>query len=55
MKISSTGYFVLSITWIIVSLLWFLWIKSTLVGAIWLCIGIIALVVAFISRQNERK
>lgn len=54
-KISSRGYFILSITYIIVSLLWFVWVKNTFLGVIWLCLGIIELIVALTSRKKEKE
>lgn len=55
MKTSSKTLFILSITWIIVSLLWFLWVKNTAIGVIWLCMGIIELIIAFISKKKEQN
>lgn len=55
MKNSSRGYFILSITFFLISLLWFLWIKNTIVGVIWLCIGIIELIIAVTSKRDELK
>jgi len=54
MKTSSTGFLILSIIWIIVSLIWFLWIQNIAIGLIWLCAGIIELLIALISRKNKR-
>lgn len=55
MKRRSTGFLVMAITWIIVSLIWFFCAKNTVVGVIWLCTGILELVIALISRKKERK
>ena len=55
MKTSSRGFFILSITWIMVSLLWFLWIKNTMIGVIWLCLGIVELMIAIIRKRKEQK
>ena len=55
MKIGSTGLFILAITWIIVSLLWFFWVKNTTIGVIWLGIGIIEMMVAFYRKKKEQK
>ena len=49
MKLSSTGCFVLAVTWLLVSLLWFLWVKSTAIGVVWL------LSCAIRKNVNERK
>lgn len=53
MKAGSTGSLVLAITWIIISLVWFLWAKNIAVGVIWLCAGIFALVIALVKRRNK--
>jgi len=55
MKVSSKALFILSVTWIVVSLLWFLWIKNTMIGAIWLCLGIVELIIAIVSKKKEQK
>ena len=54
MKTGSTGFLVLSIVWIAVSLLWFLWIKSPVIGVIWLCAGTAGLIIALIGRRREQ-
>ena len=54
MKLSSTGCFVLAVTWLLVSLLWFLWVKNTAIGVVWLIVGGIELILAFIMRQKEK-
>jgi len=55
MKTSSKALFILSITWIIVSLLWFLWVKNTTIGIIWLCLGIVELIIAIIRKKKEQN
>ena len=55
MKLSSTGCFILAVTWILVSLLWFLWVKNTAIGIVWLIIGAAALVIAFLMRDKEKR
>ena len=55
MKLSSTGCFILAITWLLVSLLWFFWVKNTSIGVVWLIIGVVELVVAFIMRHKEKR
>ena len=55
MKTSSKALFILSITWIIVSLLWFLWAKNTAIGIIWLCLGIGELIIAISKKRKEQK
>ena len=32
MKLSSTGCLILAVTWLLVSLLWFFWVKNTAIG-----------------------
>ena len=53
-KTGSTGFLVLSVTWILVSLLWFLWIKSPVIGTIWLLAGIAEMAIALIGRKRNR-
>lgn len=55
MKISSTGCFALSITWILVSLLWFFWVGNAMVGVIWLAVGLIELLIALKLRKKEQS
>ena len=50
----STGVFILGIIWLLLSPLWF-WAENTAMGVIWLCAGILALILAFIKRQKEKK
>lgn len=51
---SSTGNLILGIIWILVSSLWF-WVENTVMGIIWLCAGIIELIIALIRRNKEKK
>jgi hypothetical protein len=51
----STGYYVLAITWMLVSLLWFLWGKNIPMGILWLAIGVVALIIATIVRKKGNK
>ena len=53
MKLSSTGCFILAVTWLLVSLLWFFWVKNTTIGIVWLIVGAGELVLAFIMRHKE--
>ena len=53
-KTGSTGFLVLSVTWLLVSLLWFLWIKSPVIGTIWLLAGIAEMAIALIGRKRNR-
>lgn len=55
MKVSSRGLFILAVTWMVVSLLWFLWVKDAVIGIIWLFLGLVELVIAFIRKKKENK
>ena len=55
MKLSSTGCFILAITWLLVSLLWFFWVKNTAIGIVWLIVGIVEMVIAFIMHHKEKR
>ena len=55
MRTSSTGFLILSVTWIVVSLLWFFWVKNPAIWCVWLCVGIAALVIALISGKKNGK
>ncbi len=52
---SCNGILILSITWIITSLVWFFAIENTVVGMIWLCGGIVELIITLIRRNKEKK
>ncbi len=52
---SCNGILILSITWILVSLVWFFAIENTAVGIVWLCGGIVELIIALIRRNKEKK
>ena len=54
MKLSSTGCFILAVIWLLVSLLWFFWVKSTAIGVVWLVVGAAELAIAFIVRHKEK-
>ena len=51
---SSKGMIFLGIMWILASPLWF-WAENTALGMIWLCAGIIELIIALIKRNNNKK
>lgn len=51
---SSKGMILLGIMWILASPLWF-WAENTALGIIWLCAGIIELIIALIKRNNNKK
>lgn len=55
MKNSSLDYLIIGINFIISSLLWFQWVKNTTLGVIWLCIGLVELLVALIIKKKEQK
>ena len=52
---SYNGILILSITWLLLSLVWFFAIENTAVGIIWLCAGIVELIIALIKRNKEKK
>jgi hypothetical protein len=54
-KSKSTGYFILAIAWILVSLIWFFCVKNIPIGSVWLVIGIFELVIAICVRKKEKK
>ncbi len=51
---SSTGNLILAIMWILVSPLWF-FMENAVVGTIWLCGGIVELIIGLIRRNKEKK
>ncbi len=51
---SDKGWLILSILWIVLSLLMFL-IKNTEMGVIWLCAGVFGLVTSLIRRIQHRS
>lgn len=55
MKNSSRDYFILGVNFIISSLLWFQWVQNTIMGVIWLCLGLVELLVALIIKKKEKK
>ena len=55
MKLSSTGCFVLAVTWLLVSLLWFFWVKNTAIGVVWQIDGADELAIPFIMRHKEKR
>jgi len=40
---------------LLVSLLWFFWVKNTAIGVVWLIVGAAELVAAFIMRHKEKR
>lgn len=55
MKTGSRSLFILSIIWIVVSLLWLFRAKNIPLGVISLCSGIAELIIAIITKKKERK
>lgn len=51
---SSKGILILGIIWIILSPVWFL-AENTVMGIVWLCAGIIEVIIALIRRYKEKK
>ena len=51
---SSRGIFILAITWIVLSLFWFL-AENIALGIIWLCVGVIELFIVLVRRSKEKK
>lgn len=51
---SSSGNLILAIIWILASPLWF-FAENNVVGIIWLCAGIIELIIGLIRRGKEKK
>jgi hypothetical protein len=54
-KSKSTVYYILAITWILVSLMWFLCVKNIPMGFIWLVLGVFELIIATCVRKKEKK
>ena len=55
MKVRYKGCLILAVIWLLVSLLWFLWIKNTAIGIVWLLCGIMELVIALVIRNKEKE
>jgi len=52
---NNKGILILGIIWIVSSLLWFFAIENTAMGIIWLCGGILELIIALTRRSKEKK
>ena len=52
---NSTGNLILAIMWLLLSPLWFFIIENTVMGTIWLCAGIVSLIIGLIRRNKEKK
>ncbi len=55
MKNRSRDHLIIGINFIISSLLWFQWVESTIMGVIWLCLGLVELLGALITKKKEKK
>ena len=55
MRISSKGCFILAAAWLLVSLMWFFWVKNTAIGVVWLIVGAVELAIAFVMRHKEKR
>lgn len=53
-KTGSKGYFVLSVVFFQLSLMWFFWIKNTVTGIIWGCAAVCDLVIALAIMRKEK-
>ena len=51
--VSSKGILILGIIWILLSPAWLL-AENTMMGTIWLCVGVIEVVIALIRRNKEK-
>lgn len=54
MKISDKGCLILTVVWLFVSLIWFLWIQNTAIGVVWLLCGMAELLIALLVRCKEK-
>ena len=55
MRISSKGCLILAAVWLLVSLMWFFWVKNTAIGVVWLIVGAVELAIAFVMRHKEKR
>ncbi len=51
---SSKGNFILAIIWLVLSPVWFL-AENTAMAIIWLCAGVVELIIALVRRNKEKK
>ncbi|MDY4079823.1 MAG: hypothetical protein SOY42_13755 [Clostridium sp.] len=54
-KTKSTAVFIIAITWILVSLMWFFIADNNFIGIVWLIVGLLELVIATMMRVKESK
>ena len=52
---SNNGILILAISWIVSSPLWFFVIENTAMGIIWVCGGIMELIIALTRLSKEKK
>lgn len=54
-KTKSKAVFIIAITWILVSLMWFFIADNNFIGIVWLIVGLVELVIATIMQVKESK
>ena len=55
MKFNRKSPFVMAATFILLSLVWFFWIKNTTTAIIWLAAGLFELILGLIARAKGRS
>ena len=55
MKYNAKSPFIMAATFLLLSLVWFFWIKNTATGIIWLAAGLFELILGLIVRAKEKK
>lgn len=53
-KLSSKGCFILTVTLILISLIWF-WAENAALGILWMCCGIVELIIGLVKRNKEKE
>jgi hypothetical protein len=51
----SIAFFVMAICFALIALVWFIWVKNTTVGVIWLIAAVLELFVASAEHKKENK
>lgn len=54
-KTKSKAVFIIAITWILVSLMWFFIADNNFIGIVWLIVGLVELVIATMMQVKESK
>ena len=54
-KTKSKAVFIIAITWILVSLMWFFIADNNFIGIVWLIVGLVELVIAIMMQVKESK